>query len=485
VSTFTRILRNTLIVSIAQVLTKVLTFAYVAVITRFLDPEQFGEYSTILTLITFFTVAADSGLTTLTTRDVARDRTLSSSYLANGLLARLILSIASYGGMILVGWFLGYPISLLKLIALAGLSLLPSCVIGAYTAIFTAHERMEIVSLFLLLLAVSTSGIGTLFLLMGLGLHGVLLAVILANMLNLGCAVWIAGTQLSGLSYKGIRIRELGHFARAGIPFTIRALLSVVYFRIDILLLSKLTSFTEVGIYQAAYKILDLFLLFPGVLNFALFPLQSGLHIQSREKLRFVFEKHGQYLLAFGMPAILTLAWFAPEVVRLIYGPSYGGAASILTILAAAILLMYINAPIGNLVISSDLQTCVTAFSILTAASNVALNLLLIPHFGASGAAFATIGSELASTAIFYTMVRIYLGPTAFWRNVGKILMAGLLSAGLAGLLSHISIVIVPLALSAYIFILIKLHILSLDERQFLTEASRQLQIRLRTNRSI
>ena len=66
-----KIAHNTLIQVVGKVISTLLGLFSLALITRYLGPNGFGEYTTITTFLTFFAVLADFGLTLVTTQMIS------------------------------------------------------------------------------------------------------------------------------------------------------------------------------------------------------------------------------------------------------------------------------------------------------------------------------------------------------------------------------------------------------------------------------
>lgn len=102
--------------------------------------------------------------------------------------------------------------------------------------------------------------------------------------------------------------------------------------------------------------------------------------------------------------AALLLALSSRELVELVGGPGYSGAARVLPILAgsAALYGVFIVAQTGPLLSGRTWQVSMATF--IGAFGNIVFNYRLIPLYGASGAALATLGTNLFMAAsLFWT----------------------------------------------------------------------------------
>ena len=101
-------------------------------------------------------------------------------------------------------------------------------------------------------------------------------------------------------------------------------------------------------------------------------------------------------LFWFGALATLALALLAVPVVGWLYGGQYAASGPLLQILALCCLPMYLNYGLTHMLIAMDSPHLYAIFTLGALGVNVVSNLALIPSLGVQGAAFATLGTELA-----------------------------------------------------------------------------------------
>jgi len=467
-----RLVRNASWLLLAQAISRAVGFAYALVLARFLGGAGFGQYSVIFTVIGFFSVVAEGGITTLIMRDVARNKETARSYMSIGLVLSLGLGLIAYLTLMGAVALLRYPKDMSRLIMLAGISLIMNSISGVFISLFNAFERMKIPALLSIVTSLTTSANGILLLLNGFGLKATVYAAIMASLVQLLISGYITVKTIALPSLSFLTSKGMGHLFSEALPYGLRAFLSIIYFKIDIVILSKMTRFGEVGNYSAAYKILEVLFAGIGIANLVLFPLTSSLHLSSKENLRLLFEKYTLYTLVLSLPGLAMLIYFSKEALTFLYGAPFEGATSILRLLIVALAIMYANAPLSNLVLSSDMQRRVLALSVLTAGSNVLLNLLLVYRLGAEGAALATIGSELVTTILFYRLVRWYLGRTAFLINIIKPSVSVLLASTVMVMVAPLSLMLGFIAfLLTYILLLLILRVFSSEDRDLISRA--------------
>jgi O-antigen/teichoic acid export membrane protein len=229
---------------------------------------------------------------------------------------------------------------------------------------------------------------------------------------------WLAGREgaMRIVANRALSVRLL----RLALPLGGTLLVNYLYFRLDVLLLSWLRSDSDVGLYGLAYRVVEALMVLPSYLMLALFP-EIARQSENRDRLRSLVTPALAAMQAFALPVAGLTAIFASQIVNLVGGAEYAGAAPVLRILMLALAISYLNGVYGNALLALGRQGRLFWLSVLVLAGNIGLNLALIPPFGVTGAAWAVTASEALS---FIVVRRLYreaaggLGPTASGRVV-------------------------------------------------------------------
>ena len=139
--------KNTIILYLSQIISYGLVFFYTIYIARYLGANGYGILSFALAFSGIFSILADLGLSTLTIREVARDKSLSNKYLGNVLLIKIILSIVTFFVIILFVNLLGYSQQTINVVYFVSLSVILTSLSQIFYSIFQAFEKMEYQSL--------------------------------------------------------------------------------------------------------------------------------------------------------------------------------------------------------------------------------------------------------------------------------------------------------------------------------------------------
>jgi Polysaccharide biosynthesis protein. len=143
-NTVQRIAKNTGVLLASQVVSYVFGFFYVMYTARYLGAEGFGVLSFALAFTGIFGVFSDLGVSTLTVREVARDKSLAGKYLGNIVVMKVILVAITFGLIALTINLLGYPEQTIKVVYLVALYIIFGAFSNIFNSIFQAYEKMNI-----------------------------------------------------------------------------------------------------------------------------------------------------------------------------------------------------------------------------------------------------------------------------------------------------------------------------------------------------
>ncbi|MBP1684274.1 MAG: Membrane protein involved in the export of O-antigen, teichoic acid lipoteichoic acid [Deltaproteobacteria bacterium] len=178
---------------------------------------------------------------------------------------------------------------------------------------------------------------------------------------------------------------------REGSVIGLAALTSVIYFRVDSVMLGLLRGSEAVGIYNVAYRLMEGTLIVPIVFMNVVFP-----RLAKAADLRAAVGRAGGLLAAVGLVVSAAFAFGGPPLITLVYGGAYERAGSVSTVLALAIAPIYVGTLLTQALIASDRQLEYLRLAVLALAANVGLDAVLIPPYGEVGAAAATVATEVA-----------------------------------------------------------------------------------------
>ena len=375
------------------------------VVARWLGPEGLGTLAVLNAMVALALQIGSAGLPSANTYFIAKDRTRLAAAWANSVFFAFVV-----GSLIAVAVFLGAEIwpeffggVSLSLLMIAALSI--------------PFQLLTVLGLNVLL---AMGRIGQLNFLDSLSpalalINAVVVLVIMRATLptlvsfNTGAAIVLSLAMLSVMGRMLVRQNEHRKFAPDlglakemlvyGLKFYISIMAGVVIFRADLLLVNHFRGAGEAGVYAVAAQVSFLLLLLPGVIAALLFPRVASDHDSTGEFATQVTRYASAVMLIMCVAAAI-----GSFLLPYIYGASFADSQFQLLILLPGIYLMGIESVLVQHFTGTGLPAAIPAFWLVTLAINLGLNLVLVPRFGARGAALAST----LSYALISGLVAVY-----------------------------------------------------------------------------
>ena len=176
---------------------------------------------------------------------------------------------------------------------------------------------------------------------------------------------------------------------REAIPFGLSSAFARIYYYIDTIMISLVISNPNeaMGWYNAAYRMVLILAFIPVTFLGSIYPVMSNYYVTSDKYLGFMFERSFKYLMALAIPIGIGTTVLANELILLIvHGPDFAPSTIALQILIWSEVLIFINSAFGYLLNSINRQMIMAKQTMLAAALNIILNLVLIPKYSYVGA---------------------------------------------------------------------------------------------------
>jgi O-antigen/teichoic acid export membrane protein len=399
----------------AQVVTWGSSFLLLYFLPRYLGPEDFGRLYLALSIKMILGLFIDFGGNYLIPKEVARSRTKGERILSSYILFRSLLWILAIGLILLFSNLLGYSQHVHLLILILVIAKLWEGGTTALSSYFEGIEKMEYPSIGNIVekIFVAVFAIGAL--LLGADSIGIAIVMTVGALLNL--------IVIYGYSKRVVRIRykfdpEMFSLFRTGMPFFLFSLFSVIYYRIDAVMLASFTSEEVTGWYGGAFRFFDIVMVLPLLYKTAIFPVFSKLWDNKMGVLESTVGHSMRLMILLGIPVATLIFIFAEPIIHFFMGlEGYRPSIIILQIFALSIPFIYIDIILGSALMgAANRQRAWAVIGLFAIFINISVNYLLIPYTqqvylnGGIGAAVATLITEIfVMVSAFYLLPKQYL----------------------------------------------------------------------------
>ncbi len=465
-----RIAKNTLVLLISQIITSILGFIYIIYTARYLGVEGFGILSFALAFAGILGIFSDLGLCSLATREISRDKSKTSEYLGNLFLIKIILGFLTFGLIAISVNLLNYPFQTIMVVYIIGISVILNNFTAIFNSVFQAHEKLEYQSIG----QISNS----IFLFVGilvaiyleLNILGISWAYLIASLIVLGYSIIISFKKFDSPKFEINSYLWKFMFLEA-LPLSLAAIFSVIAFRVDTVILSLITNNTAVGLYTAAYTLMQALMFVPIVFTASIYPVFSKLHISSQESLKITYYKSFKYLSTIGLPIAVGTTILAGKIILLIYGTNFLGSIFSLQILIWTIPIIFLTYLFRWMLVSINRQNLLLKILLICMSLNILLNLILIPYYGYIGASLVTVVTEMISFIFSY----YYLSKLVCTIQIRRIIFKPIVASIVMGLfilyfVKNNLFILVLVATLIYFGILISLKTFSKSDRELVIQ---------------
>jgi len=429
--------KNTIFFTSAMAMQKIISFVYFIFIARMLGADNTGKFSFALTFTTIFAIFLDFGTNQILIRESARKRENSQRYLSSVLGFKVLSSLLVYGVMALVVNLMGYPEITKQMVYVAGFVMIVDSFVLSNYAILRGHQNLRYESGGVVLNQIIVLAVGLLVLKMNLGLVVLVAVYLLGSLFNAAYSGLFLGLKLKIFPRLALDWELVKKILKISWPFALAGLFVRIYSSIDVVMLSKMTTDTDVGIYSVAYKMAFALQFVAVAFSASIYPAFCKYFVESKEDLKRVFVKSMFYLMALAMPLTAGVVAIADRIIGPVFGWEYDMAVMPLQILMLAMVLIFIGFPLGAMLNAANRQARNMVHLGVVALFNILVNLVLIPMYGYNGAAIGAFLSYIVLVALgLYVTGQIidydkkYLIKSFFKILVSCVIMGGLVYFG-------------------------------------------------------
>ncbi|MEJ2627883.1 MAG: flippase [bacterium] len=406
VSSSQKLVGNTLLSSMSE-MSLIFNSVFFILAARFLGDTILGMFNTAIEFVGLFVFFVFFGFNYSITKVVVRDREKMPVYVVNALFIQLLVGFLVFGICLLTAYFLRskYPLQVRYVIMI---------VFGAETFRafnFTLRTSFKALGKFTydVIAVVSERSflmlVGGFLLIQGAGLFVVASVLLVGRIISFSILVSFLVRSDKWKSPK-LDIKTCTMLVKESVIFIAQVSITKIYEHIDVVMISLMRKFEEVGWYSLARRILNASWFVPDIITSAVYPELSSRHLVSKKLVCKLFDRSFKYILVIAIIITLGVLMLAKVVIIGLVGEEYANSVAILTLLGIAIIPSYLRFLFGTTLIAINKQKKVVIVNIGRNISNIVLNFILIILYGYMGAAIATVGTEYLSLVIFILFLK-------------------------------------------------------------------------------
>jgi O-antigen/teichoic acid export membrane protein len=188
-------------------------------------------------------------------------------------------------------------------------------------------------------------------------------------------------------------------------PIGVSIFFNLIYYKGDTLVLSLTRTQAEVGIYSAAYRVLEILITVPFMLAGLMLPLFSEAWGKSDlPRLSRLAKDSVSAIMILIAPIVMGTLVLADRIMLLVAGKDFVLSGPVLRILIVATGIIFLNVMYAHVVVAVQAQRKMLPIYVVTAIGIFAGYVFLIPRYGMWAAAWLTVASEVCITAGSYVV---------------------------------------------------------------------------------
>ncbi|MBU1176845.1 MAG: flippase [Patescibacteria group bacterium] len=422
-----KIAYNSIISSGARIIGLALSLVIIGFVTRYLGRDGFGYYSVILAFLFFFTVLADLGLYSICLRDISRPNADENKIINNSFTLRFFAGLFIFSLAPIVVYFFPYTneVKLGVLIGSFGFWMMSNHQV--LMGVFQKYLRMDRVAIAELAGRLFQLILILFFIWQKLSFLFIVSAFVGGALINFVLVfIFIRKYIRISFEFDFIFWRSL---LRESLPLALAIIFTVIYFKLDTIMLSLMKPPADVGIYNLSYKFLESLLFFPAMFIGLVMPLMSRYALSFRDKFKKIIQESLDILLLFIVPLIIGTFFLSKKIVVLIAGDDFLLSAGVLNLLIIAGGIIFLGVLFSNMIISLKEQKKLTYIYGIGAIINLIANFIFIPKYSYYGAAGTTILTEFIVTVLMLIILHRMLKSLPSFHSIFKYVLAGLVMA--------------------------------------------------------
>jgi len=400
-----------------QVLRLIAGFFVGVWVARYLGPEKFGVFSYSLAFVSLFGGIAKLGLDGIVVRDLVKEPEKREVYLGTsfwlklfgGIITFLIITIILVIQSFLTSHFSPLTSYLSPLTSHLFTETNIYILIIAFGIIFQSFEVIDFyyqatvqakyISIRRIIQLILSSIIKIFLVLTGADLIWFVL-VSLFDIISLSIMGWLIYRSQGLPNFVRYFDIEIGKkLIKDSWPLLLSSIAISIYMRIDQVMIKNMLGDREVGLYSAAMKLVEVWYFIPMIITQSVFPaIVSKYNDKTEFYRRLVILSAVMGYLGLFISIVLSLSSYL--IIKILYGEKFLDAASILSILSFIIFISFWMSGVSRRQ-AIDMQKLALFATILSAMSNVILNFIFIPIYGAKGAAIVSVLNQLIAGPFF------------------------------------------------------------------------------------
>ena len=365
---------------------------------RYLGPGNYGLIHYGTAWITFFVALSNLGLNSVIVKEFLDHPDEQGTALGSAILLRFASSVLS--ALVVIGCVLvvnaGEPLTI-AVVALQSVGLIFN-IFEVINYWFQSRYKSKVTAIATLVAYVATSGYKIILLILGKDVRWFAFA---------SSVDYIVVALILGFTYKKsggpplrFSLQKAKTLLQSSYHYILSSMMVAVYTQTDKVMLKQMLDESQVGYYSTASSVCSMWVFVLAAIIDSVYPTILRLHSENQEA--FLRKNRQLYAIVFYVSCTVSVLFllFGDFAIRVLYGEAYAPAGDTLKIVTWYTAFSYLGVARNAWIVSEGKQKYLKYMYCGAAIINVGLNLVFIPLMGASGAALASLITQVFTSII-------------------------------------------------------------------------------------
>lgn len=377
-----------------------LSLLTLSLIARYFGPELYGSYNLAVAFVGLFIVFSTLGLETVTVKHIVQQKSSEGTVLLTSIVMRLLGSlvmviIATIGAMMF------YPND--ETFMLLVIFIVISYFLNAFTVLeywAQSYQKSRLTSIVRMLVKVASTIFKICIVVFELDLTYLALNLVVdALLVAIGFLYVYRKNRVDVTDWK-FSVTCMKDLFSESWYFIVSGALVAVYTQLDKVIMGNILSTREVGIYTAAITLSAMWVFVPQAIITSMQPIIMNYKTLNEIKYYQSIEKLYSVIILLSISFGIIIVFLDEFIISILYGNAFSGSAQILTISIWAVGFSMLGTARRIWLVCEGIQKYAIYFLGIGAFLSISLNLVLIPKFGAIGAAYTWLIVEISTSFI-------------------------------------------------------------------------------------
>jgi O-antigen/teichoic acid export membrane protein len=376
--------------------------------------ENYGLYFALFNFSFLLNILLDFGITNFNNKNIAQNNHLITKHFSSILVLKLMLGVAFMVVTLLAGMLLGYNSDQIHLLTMMGLNqflafmimYLRSNLAGLH--LFATDSIISVLDRSLMILFCSILLWGNVLdhpMTIELFVYTQTFSYLLTSIITLFIVMRKAKFTRLKWNYPFFIL-----ILKKSLPFAILVLLMTFYNRVDAVMLERMLpdGALESGIYAAAYRVLDSANMFSFLFAGLLLPMFARM-LRYKESVEQLVKLAFSILITPAVVVVVASLLYSEDIMGMLYKQHVAESAGVFSIIMGCFVATSLTYIFGTLLTANGNLMQLNLMAASGMGLNLLLNIILIPHYKAIGAAYSSVITQFLTA-----LLQIYLAQRIF-----------------------------------------------------------------------